>query len=120
MLRPFSLLARRSASTVYFTVRDAVQIEGLSKRAVARRFGIDPKIADKMKTFFSAPGYVRMKPQIRPTLDLYIAIIDKILADDKSRPEEAAAYPHPSSRALRPALAQGLQLPVSPPCQFKY
>ena len=29
------------------------------------------------------PGYVRTKPPVRPKLDPFIAIIDKILADDK-------------------------------------
>ena len=37
---------------------------------------------------FSVPqGYVRTKPPVRPKLDPFIAIIDKILTDDKSRPK---------------------------------
>ena len=35
----------------YLKVRFAVQIEGLSKRAAARRFGIDPRTVDKMMKF---------------------------------------------------------------------
>jgi len=35
----------------YLKVRYAVQIEGLSKRAAARRFGIDPRTVDKMMRF---------------------------------------------------------------------
>jgi transposase len=72
----------------YLKVRYAVQIEGMSKRAAARRFGIDPKTVDKMMTFSVPPGYARRKPPVRPKLDAYIAIIDKILADDKSRPKK--------------------------------
>ena len=72
----------------YLKVRYAVQIEGLSKRAAARRYGIDPKTVDKMMTFSVPPGYVRRKPPVRPKLDPYIAIIDKILAGDKSRPKK--------------------------------
>jgi len=72
----------------YLKVRYAVQIEGLSKRAAARRFGIDPKTVDKMMRFSVPPGYVRRKPPVRPKLDPYIAIIDKILAGDKSRPKK--------------------------------
>src|SRR3990172_2103473 len=68
----------------YLKVRTAVQIEGLSKRAAARRFGIDPKTVTKMMSFSVPPGYVRSKPPVRPKLDAFIAIIDKILADDKS------------------------------------
>ena len=69
---------------LYAQVRYAVQIEGLSKRAAARRFGIDPKTVAKMMSFSVPPGYVRRKPPVRPKLDPFIAIIDKILADDKS------------------------------------
>jgi hypothetical protein len=73
---------------IYGQVRYAVQIEGLSKRAAARRFGIDPKTVAKMRSFSVPPGYVRTKPPVRPKLDPFIAIIDKILADDKSQPKK--------------------------------
>jgi len=73
---------------IYGQVRYAVQIEGLSKRAAARRFGIDPRTVSKMMTFSVPPGYVRSKPPVRPKLDAFIAIIDKILADDKSQPRK--------------------------------
>jgi transposase len=69
---------------IYGQVRYAVQIEGLSKRAAARRFGIDPRTVSKMMTFSVPPGYMRTKPPVRPKLDAFIAIIDKILAADKS------------------------------------
>jgi len=69
---------------IYGKVRYAVQIDGLSKRAAARRFGIDPKTVTKMMSFSVPPGYVRTKPPVRPKLDPFIAIIDKIIADDKS------------------------------------
>ena len=72
----------------YLKVRYAVQIEGLSKRAAARRFGIDAKTVDKMMTFSVPPGYVRTKPPVRPKLDPFTAIIDKILADDKGQPKK--------------------------------
>jgi hypothetical protein len=69
---------------LYAQVRYAVQIEGLSKRAAARRFGLDPRTVGKMMIFSVPPGYVRTKPPVRPKLDPFIAIIDKLLADDKS------------------------------------
>ena len=72
----------------YLKVRFAVQIEGLSKRAAARRFGIDPRTVDKMMKFSVPRGYERKKPPVRPKLDPFITIIDKILADDKSRPKK--------------------------------
>ncbi len=33
---------------LYLKVRHAVRIEGLSERAAARRFGIDPRTVNKM------------------------------------------------------------------------
>jgi hypothetical protein len=44
---------------LYLKVRHAVRIEGLSERAAARRFGIDPRTVNKMMKFSVPPGYVR-------------------------------------------------------------
>ena len=66
----------------------AVQIERSSKREAGRRFGIDPKTVDKMMAFSAPPGYRRTKPPVRPKLDPFVAIIDKILADDKTKPKK--------------------------------
>jgi transposase len=73
---------------LYAKVRHAVRIEGLSKRAAARRFGIDPRTVDKMLEFSVPPGYRRSKPPARPRLGPFIGIIDAILAADKSRPKK--------------------------------
>ena len=69
---------------LYAQVRYAVQIEGLSKRAAARRFGLDPRTVGKMMKFSVPPGDVRTKPPVRPKLDPFIAKIDKLMAEDKS------------------------------------
>ena len=73
---------------IYARVRHAVLIEGISERAAAERFGINARTVSKMLKFSVPPGYVRTKPPVRPKLDPFIAIIDKILADDKSRPKK--------------------------------
>jgi len=73
---------------LYGRVRYAVQIEGLSERAAARRFGLDPRTVAKMVRFSVPPGYVRKKPPARPKLDPFIPVIDRILGDDKSRPKK--------------------------------
>ena len=73
---------------LYLKVRHAVRIEGLSERAAARRFGIDPRTVNKMMKFSVPPGYVRKKPPAKPKLDPFIAVIDGILGDDKSRPKK--------------------------------
>lgn len=41
---------------LYAQVRFAVQIEGLSRREAARRFGIDPRTVAKMLAFSVPPG----------------------------------------------------------------
>jgi len=73
---------------LYGRVRYAVQIEGLSHREAARRFGIDPRTVAKMMKFSAPPGYVRKKPPAKPKLDPFIPLIDRILGNDKSRPKK--------------------------------
>jgi len=72
----------------YLKVRFAVQVEGLSERAAARRHGLDPRTVAKMMAFSVPRGYVRTKPPVRPKLDAFVAIIDQMLADDRSRPKK--------------------------------
>jgi len=71
---------------LYGRVRHAVQIEGLSRREAAQRFGIDPRTVAKMMVFSVPPGYRRSRPPARPKLDPFIGIIDRILEEDKRRP----------------------------------
>jgi transposase len=73
---------------LYGRVRYAVRIEGLSERAAARRFGLDPRTVSKMLKFSVPPGYRRTKPVVRPKLDPFVGIIDRILGDDRSRPKK--------------------------------
>jgi len=73
---------------LYAKVRHAVRIEGLSKRAVARRFGIDPRTVDKMLEFSVPPGYRRSKPPMKPKLGPFIGVIDAMLAEDEDRPKK--------------------------------
>ena len=64
---------------LYARVRYAVQIEGVSRREAARRFGIDPRTVAKMLKFSVPPGYRRNRPAARPKLDPFVGIIDRIL-----------------------------------------
>ena len=73
---------------LYAQVRFAVQIEGLSQRAAARRFGIHPRTVAKMLAFSVPPGYRRRRPPARPKLDPFTGIIDAILAADEARPRK--------------------------------
>src|SRR6188472_2347185 len=73
---------------LYARVRFAVQIEGVSRRAAARRFGIDPRTVAKMLAFSVPPGYRRRRPPARPKLDPFTGIIDGILTQDEGRPRK--------------------------------
>jgi transposase len=73
---------------LYAQVRFAVQIEGLSRREAARRYGIDPRTVAKMLAFSVPPGYRRRRPPARPKLDRFTGIIDAILAADEERPKK--------------------------------
>src|SRR5438477_7456833 len=73
---------------LYAQVRFAVQIEGVSRREAARRFGIDPRTVAKMLAFSVPPGYRRSRPPVRPKRDPFIGIIETILAADEGRPKK--------------------------------
>ena len=73
---------------LYARVRHAVQIQGISRRAAADLFGINPRTVSKMLKFSVPPGYVRTKPPFRPKLDPFTGIIDAIRAADKDRPKK--------------------------------
>ena len=73
---------------LYARVRYAVMIDGLGQREAARHFGIDPRTVKKMLSYSVPPGYVRTKPPVRPKLDPFSGIIDRILEEDKERPKK--------------------------------
>jgi len=73
---------------LYARVRHAVQIQGISRRAAAERFGIDPRTVSKMLKFSVPPGYVRTKPPFRPKLGAFTGAIDAIMLADKDRPKK--------------------------------
>ena len=73
---------------LYAQVRYAVQIEGVSRREAAWRYGIAPRTVAKMLAFSVPPGYRRSRPPARPKLDPFTGIIDSILAADDARPKK--------------------------------
>ena len=70
---------------LYSRVRRACHVDGMSNSAAARLFGIDRKTVAKIPKHPVPPGYRREGPPVRPGLDPFVAIIDRILADDMSR-----------------------------------
>ncbi len=73
---------------LYGRVRHSVLIEGNSRRAAARIYGVDRRTVDKMLMFSVPPGYRRSQPVKRPKLDPFVGIIDGILEADKSVPRK--------------------------------
>jgi transposase len=71
---------------LYGRVRHACQIEGLSQREAARRFGLHRNTVRKMLAFSVPPGYRRSKPPTRPKLDPFTPVIDRILETDRCAP----------------------------------
>jgi len=73
---------------IYARVRRAVLVDGMSRRAAAREFGLARKTVGKMLEYSVPPGYQRQKPVRRPKLGPWQGVIDAILEEDKQRPRK--------------------------------
>ncbi len=73
---------------LYARVRRACHVDGLSNSAAARLFGIDRKTVAKILRHSIPPGYRRSKPPVRPKLDPFVPIIDRILEEDLALPKK--------------------------------
>jgi len=78
---------------LYARVRYAVRIEGLSRREAARRFGIDPRTVAKMLSFSVPPGYRRSRLAVRPKLDPFVGVIDRILEETRAGRRSSGTRP---------------------------
>jgi hypothetical protein len=74
-------------------------VDGMSIRQAAREFGLSRKSIRNMLQFSLPPGYARKKPVQRPKLGPWLGIIDQILADDQSQPNQhpVPATQHPGN-----------------------
>ena len=68
---------------LYQKVRRAVLIDGMSRRAAARYFGINRKTVDKMLCFPEPGAHGRSGQTYSRKLAEYTEIIDQILVDDR-------------------------------------
>ena len=73
---------------LYARVRRAVLVEGKSRRAVAREFGLARQTVGKMLAYSLPPGYRRQQPVRRPKLGPWQGVIDAILEEDQRRPRK--------------------------------
>jgi len=69
----------------------------MSKRSIARHFGISRDSVDKMIVYSVPPGYRRTVPVKRPKLDGFTEIIDRWLLEDADRPRKQR---HTAKRVL--------------------
>ena len=73
---------------MYFRVRRACMVEGMSIREASRVFGLHRDTVRKMLSHPVPPGYRRKRPPHRPKLEPYTGVIDRILEDDRSAPKK--------------------------------
>lgn len=73
---------------IYRRVRIAVLRHGISRREVARRFGIDRGTVAKILAHSQPPGYRRSSEPRRPKLDGHTSFIDQVLRDDLQVPKK--------------------------------
>lgn len=73
---------------IYYKVRRAHFVDGVSIHELARVFGVHRKTVRKMLRHSVPPGYRRQRPAARPKLDPFTGIIDQILEQDRDRPRK--------------------------------
>ena len=73
---------------MYFRVRRACLVDGMSIREASRVFGLHRDTVRKMLSHPVPPGYRRKRPPHRPKLEPYTGVIDGILEDDRSAPKK--------------------------------
>ncbi|MBU6407674.1 MAG: hypothetical protein KGS44_11140, partial [Alphaproteobacteria bacterium] len=85
--------------------RRFVMIEGGSRRAAARLFGIHRETVDKCLAFSAPPGYRQETPRAKPKLGPFLGVIDAILRADADAPPPQAGCLLAASRPCKSAPA---------------
>ena len=80
---------------LYQKVRHAVIIDGMSRRAASRYFGINRKTVDKMLAYPEPPQHGRSGRSFSGKLAECMEIIDKILADERTVHAKGSLF-HPA------------------------
>ena len=73
---------------MYFQVRRACLVEGMSVREASRVFGVHHDTVRKMLANATPQGYTRKRPPRRPKLEPYTDVIDAILEADRLVPRK--------------------------------
>jgi transposase len=69
-------------------IRRRVLVDGLSKRAACRQYGVHWDTLQKILEHPEPPGYRRTAPRPRPKLGPFLGVIHQILQDDKKAPRK--------------------------------
>jgi len=69
-------------------IRRRVLVDGLSKRAACRQYGIHWDTLKKILDHPEPPGYRRSAPRPRPKIDPFLPVLHQILEDDRKAPRE--------------------------------
>ena len=67
-------------------IRRQVLVEGASKRAICRQYGIAHKTLEKILAHSEPPGYRQQAPRPKTKLGPYLATIEEILVADRAAP----------------------------------
>jgi len=69
-------------------IRRRVLVDGLSRRAACRAYGLHWKTLRKILTHPEPPGYRRTRPRRPSVLDPLLPVVHQILKDDRKAPRK--------------------------------
>ena len=69
-------------------IRRRVLVDGLSKREACKQYGLHWRTLTKILSHEEPPGYRRVKPPRRPTIEPVLPIVRQILDDDAKAPKK--------------------------------
>ena len=69
-------------------IRQDVLVNGLSKRAACRKYGLAWHTLNKVLEHVEPPGYRQLKVRSKPVLEPVLSVIHEILATDQQAPKK--------------------------------
>jgi transposase len=85
-------------------IRRRVLVEGLSKRAACREYGLHWHTLKKMLEHSEPPGYRAAQPRAKPKIGRFLGLIEEILKQDQAAPRKQR---HTKQRILDRLKAEG-------------
>jgi len=85
-------------------IRRRVLVEGLSKRAACRAYGLHGRTLQKMLEHSKPPGYRAAQPRAKRKIGRFLELIAEILKQDQAAPRK---QPHTKQRIFDRLKAEG-------------